>query len=102
MMPYGTAADELVVEEDKDEVDTGVKILKWLREQEAKNLGRLWVAVVTARGNFGVLRKTEKLLNGHGRLFLKPLNRAHLEHYVVTAMGIDSLVPEVLQPAKKE
>ena len=103
MMPYGTGAQELDANSDRDEVDTGVQLLRHLREREKAEENHyssspLWVAVITARNNPHLIQKLEQLLNGRGRIYLKPFTDFELEHDLAHVLGIDSKVPPALLP----
>ena len=56
MMPYGEAGQALDSDSDQDQIETGVRLLDYLRNREKTELSThiaypLWVAVVTARNN---------------------------------------------------
>jgi|SRR5215203_3322598 len=96
MLPYGKkeARGLLKAESDPNEIDTGVRILEYLRRLE-KDSGekRIWVAVVTARSAWAVAERVEELLGASGRIFLKPFDTLWLEEVVIRAMGIPSHLP---------
>ena len=75
MMPYGDAAGLLKSAGDSSMVDTGLRLLDWIRQDEKqKGLSPIWVAVTTARSDMRALRKVEALLGGHGSIFQKPFD----------------------------
>lgn len=103
MMPYGTAADSLDSESDPDCIETGVRLIRKLREQEKESnhqSGRLptWVSVVTARSNPKLIEELNTILDGRGKLYFKPYKPTVLEHDLMHVSGIECNVPEVLLP----
>ena len=104
MMPYGKAAEKLDADSDVDEVETGVRLLRVLRESEKARDNRhgydpLWVAVITARNNPHLIQELRELLEGRGRIYLKPFNDLELEHDLAHVLGIESKVhPDLLPP----
>jgi CheY-like chemotaxis protein len=103
MMTYGKATEELDETSDPHQVDTGVRILERLRKAEKDGETRygsqpLWVSIITARNEPYLIQRLKKLLDGKGRIYLKPFNDLALEHDLVTVLGIDSLVDSELLP----
>ncbi len=94
MMPYGEVAEELDAASDPGEIETGVRLLKSLREYEREQGWSLtWVAIVTARSNPDLMERLEKLLAGCGRIYIKPFSSLELENDIATVLGIESQVP---------
>ncbi|MFH1999797.1 MAG: hypothetical protein ABIK28_08955 [Planctomycetota bacterium] len=103
MLPYGTAKKELEADDDIHELETGMRMLKWLRDQEVANkIPHLWVAVITARSKYAVQNKVENLLGSHGKLYLKPFDTIQFEDDLVKAIGIESKVDPILLPNDAE
>ena len=105
MMPYGEAAQELdYANSDSSQVETGIRILKKLREKEKSGEYRygsqpLWVSVITARGNPNVIQRLGELLVNRGRIYLKPFSRREFVHDLALVLGIESQVdPDFLPP----
>ena len=103
MMPYGEAGQELDSDSDHDQIETGVRLLKYLRNREEKTIPRsespLWVAVITARSNPHLIQSIEKLLAGNGRIYLKPFSDFELEPDLAYILNIQSQVdPRLLSP----
>lgn len=96
MLPYASAGEELKSATDPDEVETGIRWLKSLSERWKPR----WTAVVTGRANEGALREARALLGVDGALYTKPFDDLRFEHELVTALGLESKVPEVYRPAK--
>ncbi|MEA1900673.1 MAG: hypothetical protein U9N47_07900 [Thermodesulfobacteriota bacterium] len=101
MIPYGEAAQKLDAESDPDWIETGVRLLDYLRKREKTELGTdiafpLWVAVITARSNPLLIQSIEKLLAGSGRIYLKPFNDLELEHDLACILHIKSQVDPIL------
>ena len=91
MMPYGEVAEELDAASDPGEIETGVRLLKCLREYEREQgWSPIWVAVVTARSNPDLMERLEKLLTGCGRIYTKPFSSLELENDIATVLGIES------------
>ena len=94
MIPYGEAAEELDAASDPDQIETGVRLLKSLREYEREQgWSPVWVAVVTARTNPDLMERLEKLLAGCGRIYTKPFSSIELENDIATVLGIKSHIP---------
>ena len=101
MMPYGEAGQELDSGSDQDQIETGVRLLNYLRNREKTELGTdiaypLWVAVITARSNPHLIQRIELLLAGSGRIYLKPFNDLELEHDLACILHIKSQVDPIL------
>ena len=95
MMPYGTAREVLDPDRtDEDEIDTGLRILEWLRnsEMEAKR-GPIWVGIITARSPFNIATSAEGLLAGNGKVYYKPFDTFQLEDDLMRALEVPSKVP---------
>ena len=103
MMTYGKAAEELNETSDPHQVDTGIRILERLRKSEKDGDIRygsqlLWISIITMRNEPYLIQRLRELLDGRGRIYLKPFNDLALEHDLVTVLGIDSLVNAELLP----
>ncbi len=101
MMPYGSAEtqEKLKGEGDKYELDTGLLLLKYLRQKEQKlKRSPLWVSIVTGRCAPKALNELKGLLMETGRLQTKPYNEFVLENDIVLALGLESQVPPILLP----
>jgi len=101
MMPYGEAGQELDSDSDQDQIETGVRLLDYLRNREKTEPGTdiacpLWVAVTTARSNPHLIQRMEQLLAGNGRIYLKPFNDLELEHDLACILNIKSHVDPIL------
>lgn len=101
MMPYGEAGQKLDSDSDRDQIETGVRLLNYLRNREKTEPGTdiaypLWVAVITARSNPLLIQSIEKLLAGNGRIYLKPFNDLELEHDLACILHIKSQVDSIL------
>lgn len=101
MMPYGEAGQELDSDSDPDQIETGVRLLDYLRKREKTEPGTdiacpLWVAVITARSNPHLIQRIEQLLAGNGRIYLKPFNDLELEHDLACILNIKSQVDPIL------
>lgn len=99
MLPYGAARDTLG-EGDSPQIDSGIRLLEWLRAQEGG--AALWVSVVTARAHPEAIQRIEALLGAAGRLYRKPFDTHRFEHEMATALGLPSQVPEGLRPLEDE
>lgn len=99
MLAYGNEEARNLLEADSDpnEIDTGVRILEYLRKLEERNgEKRIWVAVVTARSAWAVAERVDKLLEASGKIFLKPFDTLWLEEVVINAMGLPCRLPSEL------
>ena len=97
MMPYGDQnPEELDSATDPEGKDTGIRLLRWLREIRGDHT--MWVAVVTAKNTPEVVATIQPLLGQRGRFYTKPFNDFHLAHDLATALGVNSRVPAALQP----
>ncbi len=105
MMPYASAAEELGSESDPDGIETGLRLLKRLRdlEKEEKNkcpdLIPTWVSVITARNNPKTIQDISALLCDRGRIYIKPYNDIVLEWDLMSVLGIECKIPKVLLPS---
>ena len=99
MMPYGTppALEELQSTTDPDELETGLRLLRWLREIRGEET--VWVAVITARAVPRVAAEAQSLLKQRGCIYFKPFDDLRVEHDLATALGVSSKVPPELQSA---
>ncbi len=99
MMPYGTppALEELQSTTDPDELETGLRLLRWLREILGEET--VWVAVITARAVPRVAAEAQSLLKQRGCIYFKPFDDLRVEHDLATALGVSSKVPPELQSA---
>ena len=107
MMPYGNLDERtraiLNPDTDPNKLETGLKILKYLRnkEKEAK-IEPIWVAVITARNAVDVMDEIDCLLKigdkKYGRIYSKPFNTFELEEDMAHVLGIKSHVIDVLLP----
>lgn len=113
IMLYGTASEQLNAKSDPDCVETGVKLLRFLRESEKSadnhlSSDLLWVAVTTERSNPQLIRELWQLLEKRGCIYLKPFDTFKLEDDLAQALGIKSQVdpillsPEYLPPVQKD
>jgi len=106
MIPYGSNPDESVKTRkilggsaDKMDMETGILLLKKIREKEKEeNRAPLWVAVITARNAPRVLQTAWELIENSGRVYIKPFNDILLENDIVTVLEIESKVPGELLP----
>ena len=101
IMSYGTVAEQLNAENDPNCIETGVKLLRFLRESEksAENhlsSDLLWVAVTTERSNPQLIRELEQLLEKRGCIYLKPFDTFKLEDDLAQVLGIKSQVDPIL------
>lgn len=98
MMLYRDGADVLGSDDDEREWDTGTRFVEWVRERE-RSEGRSpgWVAIITARSEPDALRRAAGAIGPRGRLFRKPFDSILFEVLVCGALGIESLVPKVLE-----
>ena len=98
MMPYGENRTLLDPDEqDLDENSTGLNLLSYIRMKEKENnLDPMWVFIITARSPLAVKTKATELINGKGEIFFKPLDTNALEHRLMTAINVESKVPESL------
>lgn len=94
MMPYGSALNQLKGETDPDEIESGLRLLTFIREEErGKHSQQLWVAVITARSPVAIEARVKEL---GAKLYCKPFNTLQLEDDLVRALGIESKVPPIL------
>ncbi len=98
MMPYGTppALEELKSSTDPEELETGLRLLRWLREIRGEET--VWVAVITARAFPRVAAEAQSLLKQRGCIYFKPFDNLRIEHDLATSLGVPSKVPPELQP----
>ncbi|MEW6218361.1 MAG: hypothetical protein AB1634_02375 [Thermodesulfobacteriota bacterium] len=96
MLSYGTPSPNLGQDNDPDMVDTGVRLLQWLRETVQDR--SVWVAVTTSRVNPRLVSRVRSLLGRRGKIYPKPYNRLLLEHDLALVLGEGSQVPAVLIP----
>lgn len=99
MMPYEDARAELNGKTDREQVETGIRLLEWIRKTQGRTSSiPVWVAVITARTDVRAVSEAARLLGKHGKLFVKPFNSLMLEHDIVSLAGIESRVPAGLLP----
>lgn len=97
MLPYGTSAGALKGDTDPRQIETGIRLLEWVRECEGG--ASLWVAAVTACSQAAELQRIEELLGEYGRLYRKPFDGFLFEHEMARALGQESLVPDCFRPS---
>lgn len=105
MLPYGNSKtrETLQGEGDDSSIKTGIYLLELIRKKEAEEKrSPVWVNVITGRNAPDVLNHLTLLLKDRGRLLLKPFNDFVLENDIVSVLGIDSKVPEILLPQNYE
>lgn len=100
-MFYGTAAKQLNAKSDPDCIETGVKLLRFLRESEKSADNRhssdlLWVAVTTVRNNPQLIRELGQLLEKRGCIYLRPFDTFKFEDDLAHVLGIKSQVDPIL------
>lgn len=91
-MPYGNAKTTLKGRTDPQNLDAGIRVLRWLREKDKD----IWVSVLTARAAPEVIREVKELLGQRGRIYLKPANNLEIENDLACALEIPSKVPQIL------
>jgi CheY-like chemotaxis protein len=97
IMLYGTAAEQLNAKSDPNCVETGVKLLRFLRESEKRcSFDLLWIAVTTERSNPQLIRELEQLLEKRGCIYTKPFDTFKLEDNLAQVLGIKSQVDPIL------
>jgi CheY-like chemotaxis protein len=88
MMPYGDAKKTLKGGTDPQNVDTGVRVIRRLREKNKD----IWVSVVTARNAPPVIADVKGLLGQKGRMYFKPADDLEIENDLCLALGLKSKV----------
>ena len=98
-LPYGDGAEELNPKSDPKCLDTGLRLLKKIREDESRyNQPPLWVSVITALSAYHVHHSVIQLLGQCGELYKKPFDTLVFEHDLVSILGVQSKVPRDLLP----
>jgi CheY-like chemotaxis protein len=100
MMPYGSSSAELHGDTDPDEMETGLRLLRAILDQEGQPpaVRRVWVAVATARSPLAVDATAKRLFAGRGVIYYKPYDPNRLEDDLMKALDIPSKVPAILLP----
>lgn len=97
ILPYRKAVKALAGRSDPNGDETGLRILRRLRdwEKDYPLKGKTWVAASTARNNPRFLQEITDALDGCGRIYLKPFNDFDLVDDLVKILGIVSRVNPV-------
>ena len=91
MLAYGGASEILDGQADTQEIETGLKLLEWLRRREKEEGNQAsYVFVITGRSSIAVAVRLKELLNGCGRVFYKPFDTLELEERLTHALDIKS------------
>lgn len=103
MMPYGNAYETLGGESDLDQIDTGIRLLRYLYNQKSSDQDqhRLiphWIAVITARIDPQTIEDIREMLGENGHVYVKPLKFNLLENDLTVVLGIESQVLEAFLP----
>ena len=108
MMPYGDARQELETTPDPEEWMTGLRLLKWLRQQDqALDRPPIWVAIITALSplrvrDYAVHDAAGHLLSDNVKVYYKPLDTLELEGDLMRALGVPYDFPEANQAGTED
>ncbi|MCD4777361.1 MAG: response regulator [Desulfobacterales bacterium] len=98
-MPYGGAIELYEEGKEPDEMQTGYRLIKYIRQAERLNSSKIhksWFAVITARNDILFVNKIKEVLADFGKLYIKPFNVLILESDIMTQLGLESNIDPIL------
>lgn len=102
MMSYGEAKEVLDGKTDKQMVESGIRLLKYLREREKPGFFShhpLFVSVITTRNDPRIVKRLLDSLGDWGKIYTKPFDEDEFINDMMLVLGIESKVnPDLLPP----